>query len=99
MNYKQTVNGLEVEIIYSENAKKERVQEGIKTWINIGIEDKSEDLYDVDIHLPSDWKFSEFTEVITQVCLMCDDKPKRIIATFLGNVPPKDLPKEILNNF
>lgn len=86
MNLKGKVaDGIDLEIIYSNKAKKEMIVEGSATDLEMIIKDKNGEMYEATVYLGIVWTFVELQEIVKQTMLLCDASPVSVKATFLGS--------------
>jgi len=82
----KTKEGVEIEIIISDNAEKSGFKIGHATDLEMILTDKNNDRYQADVFLKSGWTNSELQEIITITILNCETKVKAIKATIKGVV-------------
>jgi len=79
-----TKDGLDIEIVLSEKAKKEGEILGKIQDLIMEITDVKNEKYEATVTLHNGWTQEELQQIVTETCLLCDAKPKAIKATFLG---------------
>lgn len=79
-----TKDGLDIEIVLSEKAKKQGEILGKIQDLLMEITDVENEKYEATVTLHSGWTQEELQQIVTETCLLCDSKPKAIKATFLG---------------
>ena len=82
----KTNDGVDVEIIISDNAEKSGFRIGHATDLEMILTDKKNDRYQADVFLKSGWTNSELQEIITATILNCVSPVKSIKATIKGVV-------------
>ena len=80
----KTIEGYEIEIVLSEKAKNEGKIIGKLQDLFIEITDIKNKNYQATVTLYKGWTQEEFQKIVTEICLLCDSKPKTVKATFLG---------------
>ena len=81
----KTEEGIEIEIIYSEKAKKQMITEGKLTDLEMIITDKNKEQYQANITLWQGWTFADLQEIVKESMLLCDASPIAVKATFMGS--------------
>ena len=81
----KTEEGIEIEIIYSEKAKKQMITEGKLTDLEMIITDKNQEQYQANVTLWQGWSFADLQEIVKESMLLCDASPIAVKATFMGS--------------
>lgn len=81
----KTDEGIEIEIIYSEKAKKQMITEGKLTDLEMIITDKNQEQYQANVTLWQGWTFADLQQIVTETMLLCDASPIAVKATFMGS--------------
>lgn len=82
----KTKEGVEIEIIISDNAEKSGFKIGNATDLEMILINKNNEKYQADVFLKSGWTNSELQELITTTILNCESQVKSIKATIKGVV-------------
>ncbi|WP_288446506.1 hypothetical protein [uncultured Chryseobacterium sp.] len=80
----KTKEGVEVEIIISDNAINAGFKIGSPTDLEMILTDKNNDQYKADVFLKLGWTNSDLQEIITATIINCDTNVKSIKATVKG---------------
>jgi hypothetical protein len=81
----KTKEGIEIEIIYSEKAKKQMITEGKLTDLEMIITDKNQEQYQANVTLWQGWSFADLQEIVKESMLLCDASVIAVKATFMGS--------------
>ena len=80
----KTKGGFDIEIVLSEKAKKQGKIIGELQELFMEIIDLKNEKYEATVTLHKGWTQEELQQIVTETCLMCDNPPKAVKATFLG---------------
>ena len=80
----KTKEGFDIEIVLSEKAKKEGKIIGEIQELLMEITDVKKEKYEATVTLHKGWTQEELQKIVTETCLLCDNPPKAVKATFLG---------------